>query len=145
MSSEPRYVFDTNAVVSALMFDQSSPGRALHAAMGRGRLLLSEPTFAELNEVLARPKFDRYLARELREQFLVAFLRDASLVEVPGLLRACRDARDDKFLELAVHGAASCIVTGDQDLLVLHPFQGIPIVTPAQFLDSLSRGQQTPV
>jgi putative PIN family toxin of toxin-antitoxin system len=144
MSPEPRYVFDTNAVVSALLFEQSPPGRALHAAIGRGRVLLSDATFAELSEVLARPRFDRYVAREQREQFLVTFLRDATLVQTPGLLQACRDPKDDKFLDLAVHGNASCIVTGDQDLLVLHPFRGIPILTPAQFLDSLAEESHSP-
>ncbi len=51
-------------------------------------------------------------------------------------VRACRDARDDKFLELAVSGCASCIITGDADLLALHPFRGMTIVTPAQFLQA---------
>lgn len=42
--------------------------------------------------------------------------------------------RDDKFLDLAVAGQATCIITGDPDLLDLHPFRGISIVTPAQFI-----------
>ncbi|MGH8609458.1 MAG: putative toxin-antitoxin system toxin component, PIN family [Gammaproteobacteria bacterium] len=51
----------------------------------------------------------------------------------PAILPSC-DVRDDKFLELAVAGQAMCIITGDSDLLDLHPFRGIPIVTPAQFI-----------
>jgi predicted nucleic acid-binding protein len=50
-------------------------------------------------------------------------------------IRACRDPRDDKFLEVAVNGRADAIVTGDQDLLVLNPFQGIPILSPAGYLE----------
>ena len=46
----------------------------------------------------------------------------------------CRDAKDDKFLELALNGRADIIVSGDQDLLTLNPFQGIPIVQPATFI-----------
>ncbi len=46
----------------------------------------------------------------------------------------CRDPKDDKFLELAYSAKAKCIVSGDQDLLVLHPFRGIPIKTAAEFL-----------
>ena len=49
-------------------------------------------------------------------------------------MRACRDPDDDKLLELAVNGAADFIVTGDDDLLVMNPFRGIAIVTPAEFL-----------
>jgi predicted nucleic acid-binding protein len=47
---------------------------------------------------------------------------------------ACRDAKDDKFLALAVNGSADAIVTGDTDLLALHPFLGIPILRPKEFL-----------
>ncbi|NET73225.1 MAG: putative toxin-antitoxin system toxin component, PIN family [Sphaerospermopsis sp. SIO1G2] len=49
---------------------------------------------------------------------------------------ACRDPKDDKFLSLAVNGDADYIITGDQDLLVLHPFRHIPIMAPAQFVQS---------
>jgi predicted nucleic acid-binding protein len=49
-------------------------------------------------------------------------------------VQACRDPDDDKFLEVAMSGGADWIVTGDADLLALHPFEGIAIVTPADFL-----------
>ncbi len=45
-----------------------------------------------------------------------------------------RDPKDNKFLELAVAGNADCIVTGDNDLLELHPFRNIRIITPKEFL-----------
>lgn len=51
------------------------------------------------------------------------------------MIRACRDPKDDKFLELAIDGRADAIVTGDQDLLVLHPFRGIAVLTPAEYLE----------
>jgi len=50
------------------------------------------------------------------------------------VVEACRDRKDDKYLELAVSSGATCIVTGDKDLLVLHPFERIPILTPVDFL-----------
>ena len=65
-------------------------------------------------------------------------------VEIPGTLRVCRDPDDDKLLEVAVIGRADCLVTGDQDLLILNPFQGIPILTPAGFLAILSQGDIPP-
>jgi putative PIN family toxin of toxin-antitoxin system len=55
-------------------------------------------------------------------------------VDIPFPIRACRDPRDDKFLEVAVHGRADLIVTGDTDLLALHPFRGISILTPAEYV-----------
>jgi uncharacterized protein len=50
---------------------------------------------------------------------------------------ACRDPTDDKFLELAINGQADAIVTGDLDLLVLNPFQGIPIIDPVAFIQGV--------
>jgi len=50
-------------------------------------------------------------------------------------IRVCRDPKDDKFLEVAVHGRADALVTGDQDLLDLNPFRGIAILTAAEYLD----------
>jgi len=47
---------------------------------------------------------------------------------------ACRDPRDDKFLDIALAGDAAAIISGDRDLLVLNPWHGIPIVTPAAFI-----------
>ena len=120
-----------------MLFAESIPGRAFYAALKGGTLLLSQATFAELGEVLGRKKFDRYATHEERQQFLVLLLREAILVESIEVIRACRDPKDDKFLELAVSGGARCLVTGDQDLLSLHPFRGIPVLTPAQFLASV--------
>ena len=139
MSAELRVVVDNNALVSALLFDQSVPARAFFAALDQGIILLSHATFTELSEVLGRSKFDRYVTREEREEFLVKLLDEGTLVEVRETIRECRDPKDDKFLEVAVSGEASCLVTEDQDLLILNPFRGIAIMTPAQFLASLSR------
>ena len=68
-------------------------------------------------------------------RFLVALLKETELVEITTSVTACRDDKDNKFLELAVSGNAD-IVSGDEDLLVLNPFRGIPILTPRNFLDS---------
>ena len=138
MSLEARCAFDTNAAVSALLFEDSIPAQAFYAVLDRGQVLTSQAAFAELSNVLARRKFDRYATTEERERFLAMLLRDAPLVEITEEIRVCRDPKDNMFLELAVCGGASCLVTGDQDLLAPHPFRGIPILTPAQFLASLA-------
>ena len=129
-----RTVFDTNAIVSALLFNDSPPGRALIQALDTGTILVSAALTQELQDVLDRPRFDRYVTREERDEFLMAFMREAELVEITETVEACRDPRDDKILELAVSGNAGCIVTGDDDLLTLSPFRGVAIITPADFL-----------
>jgi len=98
---------------------------------------VSADTIDELNEVLKREDFARYVTEEERMEFLVVLLRESRQVEVTEHVDECRDPRDNKFLELAVSGNADCIVSGDQDLLVLHPFRGIPVVTPRDFLEEV--------
>ena len=56
-------------------------------------------------------------------------------VAITGAVMGCRDPDDDKFLETAITGEASAIVSGDNDLLAMHPFRGIPILRPADFLN----------
>ena len=133
-----RFVFDTNVLVSALLLEESISRRAFDHATGSGTLLLSFPALAELNEVLGREKFRKYITEEEAKRFLAAFVREAEWVEVNVKISACRDRRDNKFLELAVSGQATHIITGDNDLLSLSPFQGIPILTPDAFLQQVS-------
>ena len=137
MSRENRYVFDANVIVSALLFNDSVPGQAFFRALDRGVLLLSPQLVEELRDVLGRDKFDAYLAREDRERLLAGLIQDAELIVPSVRLQACRDPDDDMVLELAVSSGALVIVTGDKDLLVLHPFRGIQILKPAQFLTLL--------
>jgi putative PIN family toxin of toxin-antitoxin system len=85
--------------------------------------------------VLLRDKFDRDVDRVLREDLLQEYVRLCTLVQIPTPIRACRDPRDDKFLEVAVHGRADAIVTGEEDLLILHPFRGIAILTPREYME----------
>jgi putative PIN family toxin of toxin-antitoxin system len=89
----------------------------------------------ELLAVFSRPRFDRYGSCERRLQLANAFILATEEVLVTDPIRACRDPRDDKFLEAAVHGRADAIITGDLDLLALDPFDGIRILTPAIYLD----------
>ncbi|NUO80418.1 putative toxin-antitoxin system toxin component, PIN family [candidate division KSB1 bacterium] len=132
--NEPRFVFDTNVIVSALLLKHSVSRQAFDRAHARGRLLLSEETLAELYEVLRREKFAKYVLETERLQFLAAFAQAAQQVEATERIQVCRDPQDNKFLELAVSGEAACLVTGDADLLALHPFRNIPILNPPAFL-----------
>jgi putative PIN family toxin of toxin-antitoxin system len=129
-----RTVIDTGVAVSAVLLPRSVPRQAFDAAASRGRLLVSDETIAELEEVLRRPKFDKYVSESRRLEFLAALVRDAEVVDVIDTVTDCRDAKDNKFLELALSGNGTHVVTGDPDLLVLHPFRGIAIVSPQSFL-----------
>ena len=135
MPTDQHFVFDTSAIVSAVLLKGSVVRQAFDQAVAQGKLLVSQATIDEVNEVLRRKGFDKYVLEEERIEFVTALVRDAVLVEITEEIRECRDPKDDKFLELAVCGRAACIVSGDNDLLSLHPFRRIPIVTPREFLD----------
>ena len=131
-----RFVFDTNVTVSALLFNDSVPGQAFTRALDHGSILVSGSLVRELSRVLGRERFDRYLSREERDVFLESLIREADLIEITESVNVCRDLEDDHILELAVNGNATYIVTGDADLLVLNPFRGVKILTPAEFLQA---------
>jgi uncharacterized protein len=137
MSREARYVLDTNVIISALLFETSKPAQALRYVLTNGKVLLSLDLLEELNDVIGRDRFNRYVTRKEREEFLEAFIGRASLIEIVETVKECRDSKDDKILELALNGKANSIISGDQDLLILNPFQGIVIVTAEEFLKSL--------
>jgi putative PIN family toxin of toxin-antitoxin system len=129
-----RCVFDTNVLISALLLPDSKPRHALDCAVREGKILLSFAVLAELYEVLSRKRFRRYVDEEDIRPFVAALTHEAEWVDVDAEIRACRDPKDDKFLELAVSGRATHLVTGDSDLLALGPFQGIEILAPHRFL-----------
>ena len=132
-----RLVFDTNVVVSALLLADSIPRQAFDKALDQGTILISVPVILELADVLSRKKLNKYLLEDERMRFLISLLKETELIDITGPIAICRDPKDDKFLELAVDGNADYIVTGDADLLVLHPFRGIQILTPKDFLLTL--------
>lgn len=130
-----RFVFDTNVFVSAVLLPFSIPRRALDRGLDCGRVALSFPVLLELYEVLSRKQFRKYVTLEDTRRFLAALVREADWVEVNVTVTACRDPKDNKFLELALSGRASHVISGDRDLLALKVFQGITILTPQAFLE----------
>ncbi|MBL8133918.1 MAG: putative toxin-antitoxin system toxin component, PIN family [Anaerolineae bacterium] len=64
-------------------------------------------------------------------------ISEAEFITISSSVRICRDPKDDKFLELAVNGMADYLISGDDDLLDLNPFEGISIVSPREFLDRM--------
>jgi uncharacterized protein len=135
-NSSRRFVLDTNIIVSAVFFPKGIPLQAMDLAEHLGKILTSETTFSELSAVLRRPRFERYASLADREEFLRDFAENAEFVEIRDSIVACRDPKDDQYLSLAINGRAECIVTGDDDLLVLNPFREIPILTARMFLQN---------
>ena len=133
-----RIVIDTNVIVSALIFSKSTTMQAFREAKQNGLILISAEILSELIDVLSRQKFERYLSKEIRQDFLASLSRETELITINETIDICRDPKDNKFLELAISGNAPHIITGDKDLLELHPFRDILIVTPSHFLDSVS-------
>jgi len=131
-----RIVIDTSVYVSGVIYPLSVPRRAITAAWAEGIPLLSVPTWDELRAVFQKSKLTRLTNPVIVQSFLDQVWAISELVPTTETIRACRDPRDDKFLELAVHGRADLLITGDSDLLALNPFHSVTILTPAAFLAS---------
>ena len=139
MSPPRRVVLDTNVVLSALLFGGGVTAQLREKWQhGRYTPLVSTITAHELIRVFAYPKF-RLSASE-REDLLADYLPYATTVVLPKLLPRvpkCRDPFDVPFLQLALAGNASALVTGDKDLLALANQFSLPILTPVSFLATL--------
>jgi putative PIN family toxin of toxin-antitoxin system len=129
-----RVVIDTNVFISGVLSTTSGPARCVAAVVANGQLIATDATLKELFERLLSPKFDPYVTRARREDLLSRLAPLVEIAEVVQQVRVCRDPHDDKFLEAAVNGRADVLITGDKDLLELHPFRGIQILGPAAFL-----------
>jgi putative PIN family toxin of toxin-antitoxin system len=116
----------------------------LRLRQGDYALLYSRSLLEELVDVLNRPRIrSKYgLTEQDIETVISLILLRGEAVDPQEQISACRDPKDDKFLEVAVSGKADVIVSGDEDLLVLHPFAGIPILPPAAFLRMLDAAQE---
>jgi hypothetical protein len=136
-------VLDTNVVVSGILNDSGSPGRVLQAALEGSQLLLitSAAILREVGAVLQRPQIARRHGWNTRE--ITLFLARLSSISVltPGRIPlnvVADDPSDDMFLVAALEGDAKYVVSGDRHLLSLGEYQGVAILSPAQFLIQVS-------
>ena len=136
-----RVVIDTNVLISAALLPHGSPRMVVDAVRSEnGVLPFSDETFNELRSRLGLPKFDAYVSPQGRAVYIAQLQAVSEWVSIARAKLGCRDPDDDKFLETAMMGGSDCLITGDRDLLELSPFQEIPILTPASFLDLRKRG-----
>jgi putative PIN family toxin of toxin-antitoxin system len=138
-----RAVIDTNVLLSGLLWHGQPHMLLEHVRAGTLAMVSSPALLAELADVIGRAKFDAILVRSKtsREQALAEVRQLAEVVEPPPLPQpVCRDPDDDEVLALALAAQVDLIVSGDDDLLVLQAFEGIPILTPAQALQHIGTG-----
>lgn len=139
MTAKRVVVVDTNVVISALLSPTGEPRRFFETVLARDlELLMSEAVYEELMTRLMRPKFDRYRDEDAWRLFLGELIELATWCPDASIEPICRDPDDDKFLALAVTGGADVIISGDDDLLDLGDYDGVPIMTPAAFMQAVS-------
>jgi putative PIN family toxin of toxin-antitoxin system len=135
-----RAVIDTNILVRALIKPTGTVGPVLlRLRRGDYTLLYTQPVLVELVDVLNRPRLRRKyeLSDDDIKTVLALIMLRGEPVTPEQPITVCRDPKDNKFLEAVVAGRADIIVSGDEDLLTLHPFAGIPILRPVAFLQIL--------
>lgn len=135
-----RVVVDTGILVSALIRPSGTIGDVLHTLRdGRFTAIYSTPMMLEVTEVLSRPKIqEKYHIQPDDITALINLVRLRGELVIPKqTVTACRDPKDNRFLEAALAGTVDAVVTGDEDLLVLNPFEGIEILQPAELLAKL--------
>lgn len=135
--SPQRVVVDTNVWISAALSSNGAPARLVRHVLARGVPVFSASTFAELEQRLWKPKFDRYLDMDLRRRILHDLNAAAHWIEVPPDIAGTkwsRDPSDDAFIHAALASRARWLVTGDQDLLSIPGVPDLRVLTPADAL-----------
>jgi putative PIN family toxin of toxin-antitoxin system len=130
-----RILIDTNVIVSRALLPESVAGRALGKALREGIPIASVDSLLELASVLRRKKFDRVVSYGERMRVWATYRLQVGIFAVSDTVTDCRDPKDNMILALALSGHADLIVTGDKDLLCLHPWRGIAILSPADYLN----------
>jgi putative PIN family toxin of toxin-antitoxin system len=132
MAKKLRIVFDTNVLISAIIF-KGKPREIYDFALNeKYETITSSTLIAEFTGILTK-KFllslteIKIIEQEIREVFEVVHPKET--------INVVRDVDDNRVLEAAVEGKCQYIITGDKDLLILKKFQDIEIVTPEQFLN----------
>ena len=131
-------VFDSNILISATIAPKGRPALCLFWVLSQGGLIVSSELLDEFETRLERPKFAKYATQDERRAMVATVRRAARNVSISGSLNVGRDPDDNKILETALIGQADYIVTGDKDPLVLHPFRGIKILGPFDFLRAVA-------
>jgi putative PIN family toxin of toxin-antitoxin system len=132
-----RLVLDTNVLVSAILSPASISAKILNWGEDNGVILYSTATLTEVLSVLGRSKFSKYIDHDDIDGLSIRIKTVWLFVEILNQVQLCREPKDDKFIDLALNGEASHLITGDSDLLVLNPIQNTSVIKPRIFLDEI--------
>ena len=136
-NSSMRLVLDTNVLVSAILSPASISAKILNWGEDNGVILYSTATLTEVLSVLGRSKFSKYIDHDDIDGLSIRIKTVWLFVEILNQVQLCRDPKDDKFIDLALNGKASHLITGDSDLLVLNPVENTSIINPRTFWDEI--------
>ncbi|MEQ1606910.1 MAG: putative toxin-antitoxin system toxin component, PIN family [Pyrinomonadaceae bacterium] len=137
-----RCVIDNNVLISSATHG-GLPLLALERVLTTGRLLTSVKAIRELSEVLGRDKFEKYLPKAERVEFVAYVIKVSSSIEILEAIKVCRDPKDNMLLEVAGNGGADFLITGDGDLLELDLFRSVRIINPREFVEILNSLEQS--
>jgi putative PIN family toxin of toxin-antitoxin system len=135
-----RAVVDTNVILSAALSPRGAPAKVVDWLLAQALLVFTDATFAELESRIWKPKFDRFLSIERRQEILHGMSVSALWVTVPAAISEqlfSRDPTDDKFVHAALAAGPAWLVSGDKDLLVLADSLaplGVQVLAPAAAL-----------
>jgi len=131
-----KVVIDTNIWVSYLLGSllQGIDEKILAKEI---KIVVSEEMLKELSDVSSRPKFKNILTTKRIKELFSLLDSYAIVVSPTQKVNACRDEKDNFLLEVALEGKADYLITGDEDLLVLDPFNKIIIIRPKDFEEIL--------
>jgi putative PIN family toxin of toxin-antitoxin system len=133
---KPRIIVDTNVIISGVLLKGETIRRLLLFLLNEYQLVFSQTTWDELAAVFQREHFEKYMPLGARLRVLADMAGLIEIVASVSIVTDCRDPKDNKFLSLALDAGVTIIVTGDRDLLVLHPYRGIAIQSPADFMQA---------
>lgn len=137
INSSIRLVLDTNVLVSAILSPVSISAKILNWGEDNGVILYSTATLTEVLSVLGRSKFSKYIDPADIDGLSIRIKTAWLFVEILNQVQLCRDPKDDKFIDLALNGDASHLITGDSDLLVLNPIENTSVLNPRTFWDEI--------
>ena len=141
MTDRPlRVVVDTNVLLSFLIKRNSVPGVVVQHVLEHHRLLISSPVIEELASKCRKGKFRSYFTLEEGAEFVELLERVGGLVPIRTGVVACRDAKDNMFLDLALSGRADLLISGDKDLSDMKGLGGTAILPPKQCMRLLVPG-----
>ena len=132
-----KLVLDTNTIISAFFWEGNEAELFRKIEQGKAKLCITSEILKEIEDVIKRPKFNDIIrkANLTPDQIMQKIVSLSHLVIDPKItVKVCRDEKDNKFLKCAESAKVDYLVSGDEDLLILKEYNGIPIVRTGNIL-----------